>query len=260
MDTEIVVNYRQRGEDFVAAAAEGVDRPAWDDEVKRLKDGAFTNLINQTAIGAGVGLLCVEPMVWLGASQYQAAGLRLVAMGIGSVYFGGRALLRFRRVRNRSTLREQLVRDTIAACSVSADEPVTIRVSTDGLEYQGAQRTTRWAWPAIWRLDEFSRWDIVTTYDYRAILVPKDAHPDGEHRRRFLAQLRHHRDSAGGDVTMVVAWLRDHDLACSMCRYPLRGITGAICPECGTPVSFDLVRQAHARALHASDPARAARR
>ncbi|MEZ6319157.1 MAG: hypothetical protein R3B49_10480 [Phycisphaerales bacterium] len=260
MDAEIAVTFDQRSEDFAAAAAEGVDRPAWDDEVRRLKDTAFTKLFDRIVVGAGVGVLCVEPLVWVGVEAFQAAVARLIAMAIGGVFCGWREFRNYRRVRSRATIREQLVRDTINATPPSADERVTVRVSPAGLELRGESRTTAWAWPAIWRLDEFTRWDVITTYDYRSILVPKAAHPDEDHRRRFLGLLGHHRKAAGADETVITAWLRGHDLACANCKYALRGTRGAICPECGTPVAFDRVRQAHAMAIFASEPARAARR
>lgn len=250
MDAEIEVRYDQRCEDFVAAAAEGVNRRAWDEEAKRLADLAKAEVLGKTLVGAGVGLLCVEPMTWLGP-EYHSAVLRFVAMGIGALFAGTRAIQRALRARTRLPLRERLVRETIAGCPPTEDGPAVVRVSPEGLEHRVGPRTTRWAWPAIWRLDEFSRWDVVTTHDYRAILVPKAAYPDAQHRRRFLDELKHRQKAGGADDPVVIAWLREHDLPCTKCGYALRGLGSPVCPECATRVTLARIRQAHMSGLHA---------
>src|SRR3954469_21126167 len=36
-----------------------------------------------------------------------------------------------------------------------------------------------------------------------------------------------------GDAEALVGFVRERDVACPLCRYNLRGLTSARCPECG---------------------------
>ena len=42
------------------------------------------------------------------------------------------------------------------------------------------------------------------------------------------------------DDSLLLAFLADRDVACPVCRYNLRGLKGALCPECSAPLRLDV--------------------
>ncbi len=44
--------------------------------------------------------------------------------------------------------------------------------------------------------------------------------------------------SAASDDARLLAWLAEHDEACPLCRYNLRGLTVTRCPECRTSLAL----------------------
>jgi hypothetical protein len=48
-------------------------------------------------------------------------------------------------------------------------------------------------------------------------------------------------DSTTDDQVMLVTWLSTHDARCPACKYNLRNLTQARCPECGLRISLSIV-------------------
>jgi len=46
--------------------------------------------------------------------------------------------------------------------------------------------------------------------------------------------------TAPDDRARLLDWLADHDEACPVCRYNLRGIKEALCPECGAGLTLSV--------------------
>ena len=53
----------------------------------------------------------------------------------------------------------------------------------------------------------------------------------------LVAQLSTHRRAVGeSGFDQLATYLAEHDVPCPKCRYDLRGVPNALCPECGTAI------------------------
>jgi hypothetical protein len=57
-------------------------------------------------------------------------------------------------------------------------------------------------------------------------------------------------DAAAGETAFLLEYLRTHDAFCPLCKYNLRNLTQARCPECGREIRLTVgLTEPHLREL-----------
>ncbi len=125
----------------------------------------------------------------------------------------------------------------------------TLVLASEGFISKGEFDEFRCAWTMVSRIFETAEQVLFFIYGGTGIIVPKREFASLEFARNFASdaeRLRWAETARRPDP--LRAYLAENDASCPRCRYNLRGVTRAICPECGTFLDVAELREASRQA------------
>lgn len=142
-------------------------------------------------------------------------------------------LLRFRP---KSNLREQAYKAVEQAMSYDLGEQ-TLELGSDFFIWTSRHEVLRQRWAGIRRVVVEQIGMLIERGDGRSFIVPRNQLGDAGFDSLVAAVRAAHAKTGSGPDRIVEAYLRSFPTPCPACKYLLKGISRAECPECGVQLN-----------------------
>jgi len=112
-----------------------------------------------------------------------------------------------------------------------------LRITPEQIHQIGPHDEVKQSWFGISHAARVDNTVYIVRNDEYCVFIPVRAIGSHVQADEFVAQLNACRRAAGeSGFDQLATYLAQHDVPCPKCRYNLRGVANALCPECGIAI------------------------